>query len=582
MSTTDLPITQRTTPRPLVGEPSRHARSHARRLGGARLATGSLALGLVLAGCGASGAPPALHIGAGGADRSSAAMGAPEMASDAMGGAGLRPNTSYTAYTLDGTLPTDPSAASTYVFTGNEASDQDVSALATALGVTGTPVRHAHGWEVATSVGLIHVRDGGGHEWSFSRGSSSCPSYSIDIDSDGSGASSSCAIAVDGGVTPDGRDTGNVPVAETVGPIATAPTAVAGSTGSGSAGSTGLDTPVEPPPTAVPAPGEPTPVDPSTIDPTTVPAPEPGPSDSESLALASPVFTAIGLGSEKPRVLPENGPIRTVVVDPHVDGLPTSGVRTVIDIDHQGIMDGYGRLEVATLGAEYPIMTATAAFERLQAQPGVAMGRPEIGCVDTVGAPSPCDTPAPSVITGAELGLMFFYEADGPILVPAWLFAVRGNDEVMPMVAVADQYIADPTTAPNGTDLPFPVSPGSSGGFDPGFTGGSVDPVPPVTAPGGPGTGSGGSSIAITKASLGKDGSTLIVTGFGGVCATYAGYAKESDTEIWVVVEGTPTSAAGQGCVEIAKEITVSVTLAAPWNKRIVHDGTTGQQIPIS
>ena len=98
-------------------------------------AAGALVAGLTLAGCGSqvaggsSGGPPVLRIGTG-----YAAAAAP------MAGSAQDP------YPLDGTLPTGPASATVLRYDERPLPAADVEALATALGVTGTPVRHEHGW----------------------------------------------------------------------------------------------------------------------------------------------------------------------------------------------------------------------------------------------------------------------------------------------------------------------------------------------------------------------------------------------------------------------------------------------------
>ncbi len=117
--------------------------------------------GLLLAGCASkgspaasSGTPPKLLIGTG----SSGDAAAPMMAAGAVApqnGAALAPQPGrmgiFGGFVLTGTLPTTPTHAPIYVWQAGEAAQADVVRLATALGLTGTPTRHAHGWELTTS-----------------------------------------------------------------------------------------------------------------------------------------------------------------------------------------------------------------------------------------------------------------------------------------------------------------------------------------------------------------------------------------------------------------------------------------------
>jgi hypothetical protein len=422
-------------------------------------------------------------------------------------------------YPLTGTLPTGPSAAKVYRFADAAVSRDDVAALAAALGVTGTPVRHQHGWDVATKAGDVRVHDGG-TAWSYSRGLTDCPSYAVDIDNaDGAISSSSCASVMPSDTTTNGP---------------------AGSTTSTRAA-------------AVVA-----------------------PSDADALAAAKDVLSAAHLDAAQARVIPgaDGYPVRTVVLDPTIDGLRTAGARTIVDVDADGVLGAMGVLATPTAGDTYPIVSAAAALDLLRAMP-----RPEIAIACVQGKVCPGIGPQP--VTDAVLGLSMAYDAGAPVLVPAWLFTVTGSDEPVAVVAVEQKYLADPTQGPNpvgsgpdATSAPNPgASDGGGSGSSPGNPGsGPATPVP-VTEPPMP-------IQSVQSVTLGKDGSTLVLGGVGGVCDDYAGKAEETATTITVSIVATPKTPGGV-CPAIAKEFTVTVALASPWDKRTIVDATSGTTLTV-
>ena len=119
------------------------------------------------------------------------------------------------------------------------------------------------------------------------------------------------------------------------------------------------------------------------------------------------------------------------------------------------IDSGNGWIRKPQRGASYPLITAQRAFALLQQQPrpmmDMCMLRPDgkPGC-----APIP-----PSEVTGATLGLTLDYDENKPMLVPAWLFAVKGQDIPVAQVAVQPQFLATPTPQPYPTVKGVPVEP---------------------------------------------------------------------------------------------------------------------------
>ncbi|MBV9292693.1 MAG: hypothetical protein JO222_09605 [Frankiales bacterium] len=114
-----------------------------------------------------------------------------------------------------------------------------------------------------------------------------------------------------------------------------------------------------------------------------------------------------------------------------------------------------------SVGDRYPVITAQAAFDRLQSQP-IAM--PEICMLRKDGKPGCASIPRPR-ITGAHLGLMPDVDGTRPVLVPAWLFTVAGSADPIAQLAIEPSFLAAPPTP-----RPLPLN------------GGGVAPGPPVTA----------------------------------------------------------------------------------------------------
>jgi hypothetical protein len=419
-------------------------------------------------------------------------------------------------YTLDGPLPDGPASAVVLRYVDDTVDAAQVSALAVALGLAGEPTREAHGWERSGDDGLLRVRDDG--EWSFSRAGLPCPAYAVDVTTPDGGSGVSCATAepaqpVEPGVE---SDLGTV----------------------GEAGST-------------------------------------PPADADALAAAQPVLAAAGVDGA-PRVQSWPGSsTASVVVDPTVAGLATSGIRTTVDVDDVGVVGAVGRLGDPVEGPAYPILTAQQTFDRLAAMP---VPMPAIACPDSVeGQPNPCPTPTPMSVTGAALGLALAFDAGDPVLVPAWLFDVAGSDEPVAMVAVVDDYLTDPT---GGDD---PTSGSGSSGSEPGSGGASDTPVVPPSDPGlSPEPVPGGEPLSAPVEQVLVDGRTLTLVGWGGACADYAAVADESADAVKVQIVGKSTTGPDQACIEIALELRLEVVLDAPLGDRAVIDATTGARVPVT
>ena len=228
-------------------------------------------------------------------------------------------------------------------------------------------------------------------------------------------------------------------------------------------------------------------------------------------------------------------------------------------------MSGSGWLARTAERDSYPVVTATDAYQLLRRTP---LPMPLMACPEPLpesADPVPCG--GPITITGAELGLSLQQTPDGYLLVPAWLFEVRGSRYPLVQVAVDPDLVQPATVDGSGG------SPGSSG------TATAAPPVGPGTSP--PGAGPGepvpDPQSRFTAVTRGADDRTLDLTFWGGVatCYSYDVRVVEDDTRvrIWLLQKG-PQS--GKVCIDLAQERHATVTLRKPLGLRTVEDGDTG------
>jgi len=340
-------------------------------------------------------------------------------------------------WVLAGALPDQPRQAPVWRWDGGPASTSEVTRLARVLGLAGNQSRHSHGWLLSASGGELWVRDGDGHPWAFARSDvRACPPFGLDIDHLGAVAAVGCAVAT--------------------------------------------------------APGP--------------PSPAPGPDAATARTAAAPLLAALGVSG--PGQVSVGSPWSTLSVAPAVGGLPTSGDDTTVIVDAAGVRAATGRLHTPRASDSYPLRSARDAFTVLanEPRPMIAQycgplpgsGAPEEGRSSsgptlvpstqpipptTPGSPPAaaptrvCRTPQPSRVTGAQLGLILSYDAShggSDVLVPAWLFAVAGTNEPVPVIAIAPTYLAAPTTGPSTASS----SPGAQSGASTGSTGGAPAPMP--------------------------------------------------------------------------------------------------------
>ena len=548
---------------------------------------GVLALGigclLALTACGTQKATtgsgdqlPVLHIG-----QSSQALGAP---------AAMDSKIAAPGWVFKGTDPATPTSGPVLQYNPTAAAEAQVAELATSLGLTSAPTKHAHGWEVTGSTATLRVRENG--EWAYARETGPCAGVYLDIDSADGNSAVACAdgsVAVSSGsvsTTAPGTGTGLMmggtaataapdssgivpPTASTVAPTAPSATSTNAPIECGPA----VDCVPVSPPTCVGGPA----VD---CGPVSLPPAVP---DATALAAATPIIKAAHLAGT-PFVAPWGGSPATVLIDPTIAGLPTSGVQTSISVDDKGVVNASGRIGTPTEIGQYPVISAAEALTLLNTMP-----HPEVAIACPVEAsPNPtssdavvplpaCASPTPMILTEATFGLQLQWDGVQPLLVPAWLYTPAGStttSDVIGSIAVDPKYIAQPTpvAVPSTSIAPVPVPvPVSSTGGSSGAVG---------SASSGPVTGSGGSATTSAQTYTDNGDQTLTLHFWGGDCSTYSAVAKESDATVTVFITDTPTNPGGV-CDAMAKATDVVVKLSAPLGSRDVIDGPTSQILTV-
>lgn len=286
-------------------------------------------------------------------------------------------------------------------------------------------------------------------------------------------------------------------------------------------------------------------------------------------AAAVPVLKAAGQKDAATDAGQLMGSVRVVNADPVVDGLPTYGWSTGIQVGSGGeVVGGSGHLKSLDKGAEYPVISAGEALKELNGSSSRSRGGIVGGCAtsaplggdvktpkggtespeNTCGARTGAERPTTTVtIDKAAFGLAARYVEGEQVLVPSWLFTTRqpagGRGTVVPQVAVDPAFLAK---------------------------GGHSEKTPDSGDP---------TNADHQLRSYRADGRTLSVTFWGGVCATYTAHAEESADTVRVSV--TRSEPDGKKvCVAIAKELTRKVTLDAPVGDRKVIDAASGDAVP--
>jgi hypothetical protein len=155
------------------------------------------------------------------------------------------------------------------------------------------------------------------------------------------------------------------------------------------------------------------------------------PPEATVRAAARRVFAALGLRDAPVRV---SG--ATATAQPRVDARPTTGLATAVTVSSSGITAANGRLGRPVRLGSYPLVSAGTAYRSLLARPRILA---EVCRLAPDG--HSCVPPAPTTVTGATLGLAFEPAKEGPVLVPAWLFTVRGSDDPLVVVALQPRFL---------------------------------------------------------------------------------------------------------------------------------------------
>ncbi|MEU0055704.1 hypothetical protein [Streptomyces sp. NPDC006334] len=432
------------------------------------------------------GAPPALVL-----DDYNAATAPSGSASDSGGGNGIapgEPNPYGVVYRAEGPLPDGPDSAPVYWAKG-AVSEAEVARLAAALGVKGTPVTEGQSWKVGAGTDgsgpVLRVEKQAPGLWTFNR-------YVPGTDSCKSGA----AVCAQGSAT-------GAPVSE-----------------------------------------------------------------EAAKKAAEPVLKAVGQSDAEIDASQVAGAQRMVNADAEFGGLPTYGWTTGVTVNGQGeVVSGNGQLKTPAEGDSYPVLSARETLDRMNAAPGTDHRMGIGGCATSApldGRPqgredrlaSPCapsaDMPGKQTrkqtvtVEEAVFGLAPHSSGGRQVLVPSWLFEVRGAGDGTYTVthpAVEPEYLGGPATA----------SP--SGGATSGATTQDVK-VDGYTA----------------------EGRELTVAFTGGVCADYTAAATERGDRVEVTVTATPWP--DKVCIKIAKLFHKTVTLDEPLGSRIVV-GSDGKQVPL-
>ncbi|MFJ6988051.1 MULTISPECIES: hypothetical protein [unclassified Streptomyces] len=390
-------------------------------------------------------------------------------------------------YRADGGLPDGPGSAPVYWAKG-EVARSEVSKLADALGVTGTVVADGPAWRVGAGT------DGSG------------PVLRVDRKAPGLWTFSRYAPGTDdcqGGIAKCAKD----PVAPSADPVG----------------------------------------------------------EAAARKAAAPVLKAVGQDDAKIDASQAMGAQRVVNADPEVGGLPTHGWTTGVTVSGQGeIVGGSGQLKPPVEGATYPVLSAQRTLDRLNESngsggAGATDHRMGIGgCASPVPAgerlESPCKdqptaAPKPRTLTvdDAVFGLAPHASGGRQVLVPSWLFSVKGAAEAYTLAypAVEPKYLGTPPAASQPAEPPASGTEETQNVQLDGYT---------------------------------AEGSDLVVSYTGGVCSDYEATAVEKGDRVEVTVTATPWP--DKVCIKIAKVFHSTVKLDKPLGDRTVV-GTDGKNVPL-
>jgi hypothetical protein len=286
--------------------------------------------------------------------------------------------------------------------------------------------------------------------------------------------------------------------------------------------------------------------------------PKPGPTADVNTArvVAKRVLADLGLGDADISVQ-GGGEHAFVQAAPRVDGVPTSGFDTSLEIDAEGkVFGGNGFLGRPSDGAMYPLISAKAAYDALPELP-----RPMMLCP----ANARCPAPVPAQVTGAELGLLLTALADDEAaLLPAWLFTVEGWTMPLAQPAIEPRFLQLPE------EKPVPTDPGL------------VDPAQPAEPPQ-PADPTGPRSAFGFDAVFPTDEPSVVVIQYGdsGSCphSNVTPLVKESSDSVVVTLEADAQPK--QACTDDYRQQLVTLKLEAPLGGRTVIDGSRGEPVAV-
>lgn len=358
-------------------------------------------------------APPVLHL-ASVAGASSGVPAASAGGTAVRGGAPGTNNVQGSGWQLVGALPTGPATSQVRQVPAGPVTGALVTTLARALAMKGQPVHVAGGWYLVSGTTQLSVSELSGRQWVYT--DQRCingPVADLQLGAD-------CAMA-------------SAPP-----PVATAPGGGAAARSNGS---------VNPPTSAAPVP---------------LPTPAPLPASIAS-AIAGPVLAAVGINVAAAHVEPAGDGV-SLNFSPTMAGLQVVGLDTSVSVGgNRQIVDATGWLATSSPGPTYPLISARAAYNQLKAEPQPMMAL-AMRCRIVAGQQGCLATPE-RVVTGATLGLTKAYSTGGEILlVPAWLFHLRGQQDPMTIVAVAGAYLGQPAAPPPGGKPAVGAGSGAVGG----------------------------------------------------------------------------------------------------------------------
>jgi hypothetical protein len=279
-------------------------------------------------------------------------------------------------------------------------------------------------------------------------------------------------------------------------------------------------------------------------------------SEAAARKAAAPVLKAVGQDDAKVDASQVMGAQRVVNADPVIGGLPTYGWTTGVSVSAQGeVVGANGQLKAPVKGDTYPLLSAREALDALNAAPGSDHRMGIGGCASPVPLKDRLESPCGSstvtpkgetvTVTDAVLGLAPHTSGGRQVLVPSWLFDVKGTG------AAAGYRVTQPAV-------------------DPAYLKPATTPSPTPTATSGP------RNVKVDGYTA--EGRELVVSFTGGVCADYRATAAESDDQVKVTVTETPWKS--KVCIMIAKEYHQTVQLDEPLGSRKVV-GADGAAIPL-